>query len=225
MLQRAFQEGARLCGGTRPVWPASAVHAADGPRLAEARGAESGLPGEPAARRLSQRVLHTGADYAAAQLAQQQAPERRTSWHSWRSRTRARCRRWPRASRSSRTASTGHPPRRWAARRSARPCCNATVPTVRLVRVRVRVLGLGFNATVPTVRVVRVRVRVGVRAGVRVGVRLGLGSGLGSGLGLGLGFGSGLALRARTVCPKGSNLRLAAPRPDPRRAQPSVRAR
>ena len=76
MLQRAFQEGARLCGGTRPVWPASAAHAADGPRLAEARGAASGLPGEPAARRLSQRVLHTGADYAAAQLAQQQAPER-----------------------------------------------------------------------------------------------------------------------------------------------------
>ena len=76
MLQRAFQEGARLCGGTRPVWPASAAHAADGPRLAEARGAASGLPGEPAARRLSQRVLHTGADYVAAQLAQQQAPER-----------------------------------------------------------------------------------------------------------------------------------------------------
>ena len=76
MLQRAFQEGARLCGGTRPVWPASAAHAADGPRRAEARGAASGLPGEPAARRLSQRVLHTGADYAAAQLAQQQAPER-----------------------------------------------------------------------------------------------------------------------------------------------------
>ena len=58
------------------MWPASAAHAADGPRLAEARGAASGLPGEPAARRLSQRVLHTGADYAAAQLAQQQAPER-----------------------------------------------------------------------------------------------------------------------------------------------------
>jgi len=76
MLQRAFQEGARLCGGTRPVWPASAAHAANGPRLAEARGAASGIPGEPAGRRLSQRVLHTGADYAAAQLAQQQAPER-----------------------------------------------------------------------------------------------------------------------------------------------------
>ena len=75
MLQRAFQEGARLCGAQgRCGRPARRTRPMDRgwPKLRAPRAAS----GEPAARRLSQRVLHTGADYAAAQLAQQQAPER-----------------------------------------------------------------------------------------------------------------------------------------------------
>ena len=64
------------------MWPASAASAASAagrPRLAEARGAERGLRRASWPRSEPACAPPTGADYAAAQHAQQQAPEREST--------------------------------------------------------------------------------------------------------------------------------------------------